>query len=442
MPTARPARRPSPARDRYGLDLSVGGETAPAWDRALQSLLGVRSDAEEAVSDVVALDPEFALAQAARALLADQREDHDGCARALAAARRSVAHASARERSFVHAVGELLGHEPTTAVPGTALLRHVEAWPRDALAVSVAVPTIAFAGVSAGQDSWEFIESLAPAYGDDGWYAAQLAFVRQDQGRFDEAEALAVRALAADPACGHAVHARTHVFYETGDHAAGLAWLDAWLAAHGPHARHRAHFAWHAALHELDLGDDAALRRRYATQLAPPVVTGSRALVDSASLIWRCRMIGSAQDLPIAPVLAAAPASWLTAPPTSFAAMHSALALAAAGDLDGLQRLRRHCAGRDGQCFAEVVAPLCAALADVVDGRWTVAAHGLGAVVPRMVECGGSAAQREVVEDTWIHALAAAGRGPDAGRVLTARLDRRPSHRDRRRLSALLPAGA
>jgi hypothetical protein len=145
-----------------------------------------------------------------------------------------------------------------------ALVRHIGTYPRDALAVSAAVPPIAFSGVTdVQQEAWTLVEGLASAYGDNWWYGGLLAFVRQDQGRYDEADALAWSALRAEPAAGHAVHAQTHVFYETGQHIVGLQWLDPWIASSGQGASHRAHFSWHAALHELSLGDLEAVRRRY-----------------------------------------------------------------------------------------------------------------------------------------------------------------------------------
>src|SRR6185295_10257668 len=72
----------------------------------------------------------------------------------------------------------------------------------------------------------------------------------------------------------------------------------------GRAASHRAHFSWHAALHELSLGALSALHRRWDGELAPPHVSGVRALVDSASLLWRCRITGSwSGDLPLSGVL-------------------------------------------------------------------------------------------------------------------------------------------
>ena len=89
------------------------------------------------------------------------------------------------------------------------------------------------------------------------------------------------------------MHARAHVYYETGQHTEGLAWLDEWIRTRGPEANHRSHFSWHAALHELMQGDVDAVRRRYERELAPPLVTGSRALVDSGPLLWRCHVTGA-----------------------------------------------------------------------------------------------------------------------------------------------------
>lgn len=233
------------------------------------------------------------------------------------------------------------------------------------------------------------------------------------------------------------MHARAHVFYETGRHTDGLSWLDSWITERGPQADHRAHFSWHAALHELMIGDSDAVRRRYFEQLAPPHVSGSRLLIDSGSMLWRCRMTGAwPEDLPVADVMATAPQGWLDQPPSGFAAMHSAVTLAAAADLVALDRLRRHAAAHSDAVFREVVAPLCSALSAVVDNDWGTALMILEALPSRLPALGGSAAQRDGVEETLVHSLAAAGRG-EAATLLDRRLSRRPSPLDARRRAAL-----
>ena len=219
------------------------------------------------------LDPGFAQAHAALALLGHEWGAAGSWRRSLEAAHAAAAdhHLDDREVSFLDAVTvRLRSDEPTGAA---ALLRHVRLFPSDALAVSVAVPTVAFGGLTSGRQTADLVEGLGRSYGDDWWYAGQLAFVRQDQERWSEAESLASYALSVEPSSGHAVHARAHVFYETGQHAAGLAWLDEWIRTRGPEANHRSHFSWHAALHELMQCDTEAVRRRYERELAPPLVS-------------------------------------------------------------------------------------------------------------------------------------------------------------------------
>ena len=124
------------------------------------------------------------------------------------------------------------------------------------------MPTIAFAGVTTvPAGGLGDRRARAPAYGDDWWFTGLLAFMRQEQGRFDEAMELSCRSLDAEPGAGHSAHARAHAHYETGDHA-GRPGLDGRL----DHRRRRrqstacSHFSWHAALHELSLGDLDAVR--------------------------------------------------------------------------------------------------------------------------------------------------------------------------------------
>lgn len=85
----------------------------------------------------------------------------------------------------------------------------------------------------------------------------------------------------------------------------------------------------------------------------------------------------------------------------------------------------------------EVVVPLCEAFAALVEERFHEAARGLDALLPFLGRVGGSAAQREVVEETLLYALVAAGRCEAARRLLDTRLDRSHSPRDRRLLAAL-----
>jgi hypothetical protein len=170
---------------------------------------------------------------------------------------------------------------------------------------------------------------------------------------------------------------------------------------------------------------DAALGR-FERQLSPPMVTGVRALVDAGSLLWRNRLAANWPDPPAAePVLAAVPPLLLREPSTAFVAMHVALTLAAAGDREGLSRVRQFADQHPRPVFRDVVVPLASALEAFLDGRYDAVAETLGPLTAQWCRLGGSDAQREVIEDTLISALMRAGRLAEAQTVLIARSDRR-----------------
>ncbi|MFJ8667714.1 FAD/NAD(P)-binding protein [Streptomyces sp. NPDC093600] len=447
-PAPRPARRRP--TDQFGLPLSTHAAAAASFRTGLTRVITVRAKAADAFVRATELDPGFALGHAALALLGHESGAEVDVARRLADAQRAVRErGDERERSFVDVVTRRIrsydgGGSATDPGQGasdgdTALVDHLDRHPGDALALSAAVPTIAFSGVGDldGTLAHRLVAHTAPAYDGHWFHTSLLAFLRQEEGHVDEAGALAREALAAEPASGHAVHALAHVHYESGEHRTGRDWLDDWIGGQGRGAVHRAHFSWHVALHELALDDSAAVRRRWFAQLAPCRVNGVRALVDSGSLLWRARMTRNwTGRMPVDGVLDAVAVDLVERPATAFTALHSAVALTAAGDLPALRRLRTHAAQAD-PVQREVVEPLCRALEAVLEERWTTAVRGLRALLPSLRRVGGSAAQREVVEETLLYALMEAGHSDAARHLLEERLDRRSSPLDRRRLADL-----
>ena len=242
---------------------------------------------------------------------------------------------------------------------------------------------------------------------------------------------LSCRSLSQEPTAGHAAHARAHAHYETGDHLAGLSWLDGWITRAGPRMDNLSHYAWHAALHELSQGDLDGVRRRYDSQLAPPHVIGFRSLVDAGSLLWRWRLTPGASDVPdVEEVLRSLEPGTVEHPPTPFMAMHAAVLLCADDDARRLRQLADWATGRDDATYPDVVAPLAEALRLLVLGQPSTAADALGRLQGQIWRLGGSDAQREVVEETRLAALLRAGRYDDARRLIDHRLDRRQCRRD------------
>ena len=417
-----------PCRDPYGYALTTSPEAATAYSRGLLDVLRLRSGALPSLAASIAHDPTFALGHASLALLG-----HELCAEVDVAARLRdaslhAARGTERERSHVHAV---VSHVTGDSRP---LVAHLAAYPLDALLLSTAVPTIAFAGVTeVPAEAWSIVERAIPAYGDDWWFTGLLAFVRQEQNRFDEAMELSCRSLAVEPGAGHSAHARAHAHYETGDHEAGLAWMDGWVTGDGASIDSLSHFAWHAALHELSLGDLDAVRRRYDGQLRPEHGLGCRALVDTGSLLFRWALTPDATDVPgLGQVAELAGRDVLERPSTPFLAMHSAVALLALDDRTGLDRLARWAGAHALPTQREVVAPLARAMHRLASGRYGEAADALAALAGPSRRLGGSDAQREILEETRIAALVRADRLDEARQLLDDRLDQRHSPRDRR----------
>ncbi|MDQ6527314.1 pyridine nucleotide-disulfide oxidoreductase [Nocardioides sp. LHD-245] len=425
-------------RDAYGYELTTGPLAADAYVGGIRDLLRLRTGAADRIATAIALDPTFAVGHAALALLGHEMCVEVDLTARLADARLHAARATERERSHVHAIERHLQGDPAP------LVAHLASYPRDALLLSVAMPTIAFAGVTdVPETAWRIVEDAAPAYGDDPWITGLMAFVRQEQRRFDEAMDLSCRSLSAEPSGGHAAHARAHAHYETGDHVAGLTWMDAWIDGDGAATDSLTHFSWHAALHELSVGDLAAVRARYDAQLQPRHAVGCRALVDSGSLLFRWAITPDATDVPsLDEVVASTGRGVLERPGTAFLGLHAAVALLAVDDRPGLQRLATWCAGHSNPTHREVVAPLAAALGLLAAGSCSAAADRLAALSGSTWRLGGSDAQREIVEEARIAALLRAGRYDDARLVLDARLDRRAAPRDQRWRAAAAPAAA
>ncbi len=209
-----------------------------------------------------------------------------------------------------------------------------------------------------------------------------------------------------------------HVNYETGEHAAGLAWLDSWQTEH-PVLGYQNHFRGHAALHVLALGDIDQVMTRYRNEIAPSAVN------DAGSLLWRCKLAGSqVQSEANEAVTAAAEA--IETLQTSFLTFNACLALGSAGDSEMLASVARRASSDTRPGFSDLVAPLIQALIGVLQNRFDVVVTNLQPIMSDLPRLGGSNAQRAVVEDTLIYAFVASGRIVEAQTTIRSRLERRP----------------
>ena len=280
--------------------------------------------------------------------------------------------------------------------------------------LSLALGVFGLLGFSGRLDHHEaqlaLLEELAPHWGDDWWFLGYLGWAYIETGEVAAGTRLVERSLAGNPRNAHAAHQRAHGFFETGDTSGGANFIRAWLSDYDRAGHLHCHLSWHLALFELARGDAARARATYLDSIRPSVAQSAPmlSLADSASFLWRWRLYGAAPplDQQWGEVAAHARRHFPQAS-LAFADLHAALAEAATGDDEFVQRRigGLHHLARDGRLPSGNVAPaLCAGAAALARGANAEAARLLEAALADLPRIGGSHAQREVFEDSLIFA--------------------------------------
>ena len=426
-------RGPNGARDRYGLALGTrSAVAADAYVEGVDRLLSLNAGTEESLCRAIEVDEGFALPHAALAVL--YRLQGEGV-HARDAARRGLALAagrSRRERQHLSIVDEYVGGDAGQAYALAS--EHLKEFPRDALILSQ-VPFMikSRGGGDRRQDMVAVVEEVAPAYGDDWWFAGFAALWYQEVDQFERSRQLASRSLELFPLNASAAHPLAHVFYETDDHVGGVGFLRGWLAEYSREAPYHCHLSWHQALCELASGHYDRVKELYEGAISPVVARGRVSFFDAASLLWRYEIYGCATG----------PLPWRAVrdrgvdlfpqPGVPFADGMMALACAGAGDEAALARLidgLRAQAARGHPVAGTIVLPLVEAIAAFGRADYETAVRKLEPLTSEIVQLSGTNAQREVFEDTLLEAYLRAGHFDSAESLLRRRLNRRPSTRD------------
>lgn len=172
--------------DRYGLPLSTSSpEAASAYRDGVDLLLAGWTGTAETLERAIAADPDFALPHIARARVHAFYQQGDLARQKAALARELVAkRGTARERSHVETLALAIEGRLPEAIAAT--LKHVDAWPRDAVVLSLplgAFGLFAFSGM-ADHDRvrHELCERVARHYGDDWWFLAMHGWAMTENG--------------------------------------------------------------------------------------------------------------------------------------------------------------------------------------------------------------------------------------------------------------------
>lgn len=432
--------------DRFGLPVTAA--SAPAVEdyvAAVDLILSANTGAEALLDRALATDPEFALAHIARARLL-QVQTRGGEARAAAAQARALAdRLTPRERGHIETIALAVDGDAPAAM--RRLEVHLEDHPRDALPLSLALGVFGLLGFSGRIDHHEaqldLLIRLAPHWDQDWWFLTYLGWARIELGDLATGVDEVDRALAGNPRNAYAAHARAHGYFEAGDAEQGAEFIASWLPQYDRAGQLHCHLTWHCALFELARGRPQAARAMYDDAIrpgasqAPPFFT----LFDAASFLWRWQIYG--ESPPIAGDWAELHEFGERHFPHAalhFADLHAALAAAASGAHDAAERRVAEARARDAAGKlpqGPVVAELCAGTAAFARGDYGAAADRIGAALTELPRVGGSHAQRELFEDTYILACLKSGQYDRAGARLRRRLQRRPSSRDRRWLAEM-----
>lgn len=222
--------------DRYDLPISASSEAArDDYVEAVDIFLAAKPGMVAAFEQVTGADPDFALGWAGLARARQVVGDVPGAQAAMAAAQEDGRRADAREAAHIGAMALLIAGRGAEACPKIRAL--VAETPRDAMLAQTCCSVFGLIGFSGapGREAelLAYTTGLLPHYGaEDWWMLSQHAFSLCETGQLDRADAMIDRSLALNPQNAHAAHIRSHVWYESGAHEAGRAYLDGWLAAY------------------------------------------------------------------------------------------------------------------------------------------------------------------------------------------------------------------
>jgi tetratricopeptide (TPR) repeat protein len=416
-----------PLADAYGLAVTAASRAAvDAYDRGVRALLGFGADTTSAFQSAVEHDPDFAVARAGLAVSLYLDEKIPEGRAAMDAAAKAAPGLPERERRHVEALALWVGGRGNEAID---IIKAILAdHPRDVVLLQRLYFIYFWQGRSA--DMLELTRSVVDAFHEDSYVLGLHAFSLEENCRFDEALSLAERAMALNPRDAWAVHAMAHVHYERGDNARGVQMLPPRIHPCDHLGYFKNHLVWHLALMHLAHGDYERVGRMFQGVFGDAAISVGSDLQDAVALAWRLDLFGH-PDPRRWQHLGAAASRWLDLPLLLFHDVHVAMALAASGDWASaelqLDRLRERAKRTRNATLPEVVVPLVEGLHAFARGDDRAAAAAIEPIEPRIVEIGGSHAQREIFHDTLLAATLRAGEPERARQLLERRLAKRPN---------------
>ena len=416
-------------KDRYGLPLSTANAAArDAYVEGVDLLLTVYPGASAAFDRAIATDPHFALPHIGKGRAFQLAGNGAAMRESLATALALSEGTTPREKSHIEVFRLLFGGQAVAAL--AAIRSHMQTWPRDALILSLAANQgglIGMSGLSGREQGLvDFLEPIAPHYGEDWWFEAHYGMALSEIGRHDEARPKIERSLGQMKRNAYGAHAFAHLCYETGERDAGIKFMRDWLPLYDRGGGLFGHLNWHLGLFELHAGNLDGGLRLYNDAFCSDDHRGAvhQKLSDSSSFLWRSELAGHPRDKARWAKLVDYAREKLPRPGFSLADWHVAMTFAAVGDeaalegwIKGIEELVK--AGRYPS--GATIPAVARAFAAFQRGDYDAAIDLIVPMLPDRERMGGSRAQVDLVEATLLRAYLNAGREAEAEQLLANR---------------------
>jgi len=375
-------------------------EAAEQYQFAVDRILGSETGAAETLDRALALDDDFAMALAARYMLAADAKSPDAARfkeRALLAAEAALPW----ERAHISALFALLD-DPYTNLAATEAYVAINS--SDLLVISQLCGYLIFYG---GPRKLErvlnIMESVDPRLHDDWACLARLGFAASEAGDRNRGRVLVERALKHRPQALYSIHSYAHVLHDQGKPEEALDLLGNWLNEHRRSAEGGAmygHVQWHLALAEWQLGLSEQAWQRYARYCAPettrcgPVLT----LADCGGFLLR-EYLRTVTTRPVSAAVSALSERFSSMLSHPFIALHLAGIQASAGDIAALEQSRDAIAAKDSNDQTRLSLRLVDAVSQFAKGRYADAADILKSVsADQRIGVGGSYVERVLID--------------------------------------------
>lgn len=421
--------------DLWGAAVTTTSQAAvAALDAATLSLLSQRDETARRLAAAIAADPGVVVGHAALGVLhlgSGRRPRHADARRCLAAARAAFAQrgGTRREVALIAALGAWA--EAGDMWQAADLLdEQLRIAPADPLLLRLAYAIRFMLGDPVGmrlsvQHGLDATPEDAPGR---AYLRGCLAFALGETGERWRAECEGRLAVAEAPDDLWGAHAVAHVMEEGGRARDGLAWLEAARPGLAGASLFGRHLFWHRALFHLHLGEGEAALRLYDAEVWQEPGTDFRDLANAASLLWRLESQGVEVGAARWDELADEAERRVDEHCLTFADLHHAVALGAAGRRGAAARLLRGMRlraleGSDSQAevmgrvgLGVVRGVLAALLGDPAEAAALLRVHR-----NEVQALGGSNAQRDLVHRIAVDAALAAGDAEEAERALIER---------------------